>query len=92
MNINWTVRLKNRDFWIALIPALLLLVKQVAGIFGIDLDFSLLQSQILAVIGTIFMILVIIGVVNDPTTDGFKDSTQAMTYEEPKVSEVPDGK
>lgn len=86
MKINWLVRFRNRDFWFALIPAVLLLVKQVAEIFGIELDFSLFEVQILAVVGTLFAIAAIIGIVNDPTTASLDDSTQAMTYEEPKES------
>lgn len=38
MNINWTVRLKNKTFWLALIPAVLLLVQVVAAVFGYTLD------------------------------------------------------
>ena len=29
MNINWKVRIRNKNFWLALIPALLLLVQWV---------------------------------------------------------------
>lgn len=86
MKINWTVRFKNKDFWFALIPAILLLVSQVAEIFGYELDFSVFEVQIMAVIGTLFAIAAILGIVNDPTTESFEDSTQAMTYEEPKAS------
>lgn len=32
--INWTVRVKNKAFWVALIPAVLLLVQVVAAVFG----------------------------------------------------------
>ena len=32
MKINWTVRLKNKTFWLALIPAVLLLVQAVAAV------------------------------------------------------------
>lgn len=86
MKINWQVRFKNKDFWVALIPAVLLLISQVAEIFGITLDFKLFEIQIIAVVGTIFAIAAILGIVNDPTTASFEDSAQAMTYEEPKES------
>lgn len=86
MKINWQVRFKNKDFWVALVPAVLLLIAQVAEIFGITLDFKLFEIQIIAVIGTIFTIAAILGIVNDPTTASFEDSTQAMTYEEPRVT------
>ena len=32
--INWIVRIKNKNFWLAAIPALLLLVQTVAALFG----------------------------------------------------------
>ena len=34
-NINWLVRIKNKSFWIALIPAILLLIQVVAAVFGV---------------------------------------------------------
>lgn len=86
MKINWTVRFKNKDFWVALIPAVLLLVMQVAEIFGIELEFRVFEQQIIAVVGSVFAIAAILGIVNDPTTASFDDSAQAMTYEEPKES------
>lgn len=85
MNINWKVRLKNKAFWVALIPAVLLLTTQVAAIFGITLDFGVLQEQLIAVVGTVFTLLAILGIVVDPTTEGVSDSLQAMGYEHPKT-------
>lgn len=85
MNINWKVRIRNKAFWVALIPAVLLLVTQVAAIFGIALDFGVLQEQLIAVVGTIFTLLAILGIVVDPTTEGFGDSIQALQYEHPKT-------
>ena len=38
MKINWTVRLKNKAFWLALIPALLLVIQTVAALLGFTLD------------------------------------------------------
>jgi len=45
MNINWKVRLKNKSFWLALIPAVLLLVQVVAAVFGYTLDLGDLGSD-----------------------------------------------
>lgn len=86
MNINWKVRIKNPNFWLALIPALLLLVQVVAAVFGFTLDLNELGEKLLAVVNALFAVLTILGIVNDPTTAGVSDSTQAMTYEEPKKS------
>lgn len=84
MKINWTVRIKNKAFWVALIPALLLLAQQIASVFGFTLDLTTLQEQALGIVGTVFTLLALFGVVNDPTTAGASDSSQAMTYTEPK--------
>lgn len=87
MNINWKVRFANKYFWLALIPAVLLLVQVIAAVFGFELDLSVLGERLLAVVNASFAVLAIIGVVNDPTTKGVQDSAQAMTYEEPKAKE-----
>ena len=85
MKINWIVRLKNKAFWVAIIPAILLLAQQICGMFGIKIEIAGLTDQLLAIIGTVFAILSLIGVVNDPTVATLSDSSQAMTYTEPKV-------
>lgn len=82
--INWTVRFKNKTFWLALIPAALLFIQAVAKVFGFGLDFGELGNNLTAVVNTIFALLAVLGVVVDPTTKGTSDSEQAMTYGEPK--------
>lgn len=82
--INWKVRLKNKNFWLALIPALLLLVQAVAYVFGFSLDLSEMGDKLLAVVNALFAVLAILGVVTDPTTAGLSDSNLAMMYEKPK--------
>lgn len=84
MSINWRVRLKNKAFWVALIPAYLLLVQQVCAVFGVQLDFGELQAQLVAIVNTVFTLLAILGIVADPTTAGVGDSEQAIGYDEPK--------
>ena len=81
--INWTVRIKNKIFWITLVPLVLLLVQQVCVIFGIQLDFTSLQEQLIAIISTVFALLALLGIVVDPTTEGVGDSERALGYEEP---------
>ena len=71
--INWKTRLKNKTFWLSLIPAVLLLDQQVAALFGVTLDLSPLQSQLTALAGTVFSILALLGIVADPTTPGITD-------------------
>lgn len=84
MNINWKVRFANKDFWMTFIPAVLLLIATVAELFGYTLDLGDLGNQLLEVVKSVFMILTILGIVNDPTTKGTSDSAQAMTYEKPR--------
>ena len=83
-NINWMVRIKNKAFWVAIIPAILLLIQVVAAVFGFTLDLGDLGNKLLAVVNAAFGVLTILGVVTDPTTAGISDSEQAMTYTEPK--------
>lgn len=85
MKINWTVRLKNKAFWVAIVPAILLLAQQVCGMLGVKIEIAGLTDQLLAIIGTVFVILALVGIVNDPTVATLSDSEQAMTYTEPKV-------
>lgn len=82
--INWTVRLKNKNFWLSLIPAVLLLIQTVAAVCGYTLDLGELGNRLIAVVNAVFGVLVILGVVVDPTTKGVADSNQAMEYKKPK--------
>ena len=82
--INWIVRIKNKNFWLTAIPALLLLVQTVAALFGFTLDLGEIGDKLLAVVHALFALLAILGVVNDPTTAGLSDSEQARSYDRPK--------
>ena len=84
MKINWMVRIKNKAFWLAMIPTLLLLAQQVCRLFGVELDVAWLSEQLKEIVMTAFIILALLGVVNDPTTATMNDSAQALTYEAPK--------
>lgn len=82
--INWKVRIRNKAFWLYLIPAILLLIQSVAAVFGYEINFNILGDRLAAVVEAIFTVLAILGIVVDPTTNGVKDSQLAMTYETPK--------
>lgn len=84
MKINWKVRIKNKLFWVAIIPAVFLLIQQVLALFGIAFDTTVLVEALLSIVGTVFSILAILGIVVDPTTNGVKDSEQALEYDKPK--------
>lgn len=84
--INWIVRIKNKAFWVALIPLMVLLIQQIAGLFGLNIDLGDIGNKIVDIINIVFAILALLGVVNDPTTKGLSDSKNALTYTEPKDS------
>lgn len=84
MNINWKIRAKNKNFWIAIIPAILLLTQAIAQVFGFTIDFGKLGNNLLDVVNAAFVVLSLLGIVTDPTTQGVSDSTQALLYTEPK--------
>lgn len=81
--INWKVRILNKTFWITLVPALALLLQTFLAVFNIRLELGDTTEKLLVFINALFAVLVIVGIVNDPTTSGVSDSTRAMTYERP---------
>lgn len=81
--INMTVRLKNKAFWLAIVPAVLLLAQVCAAPFGYQWDFVVLNRQLADIINAAFAVLSILGVVTDPTTQGIGDSERAMSYIRP---------
>lgn len=87
MKINWKVRIKNKTFWLSVVPAVLLLVQSLAAPFGYKFDFGVLNQQLAEIINAAFVVLAILGVVVDPTTTGVADSTQALSYDQPKGSD-----
>lgn len=82
--INWTVRFKNKQFWVSFVPAVLLLIQVIAAVFGFELDLGDLGNKLLDVINALFAVLALLGIVTDPTTSGVSDSTLAMSYDKPK--------
>ena len=74
--INWRVRLRNKTFWLTLVPLLVLLTQQL-GLNWVPKNWE-------SIFGTIMAILTVVGIINDPTTVGVKDSEQALNYVVPK--------
>lgn len=74
-NINWKLRFKNKATLLAIAGTLILLAQQL----GLKLP-----DNIEDVVNTVLTLLVLLGVVNDPTTVGLKDSNKALTYDKPK--------
>ena len=83
MKINWIVRIKNKAFWMAVIPALAMVAQAIAALFGYNIDLTTWVGKLQAVVNAVFALLVILGIVVDPTTDGVGDSNRAMNYQEP---------
>ncbi|NKN40460.1 phage holin [Streptococcus alactolyticus] len=73
--INWKLRFKNKATLLAIASTVILLIQQ--------LGFKL-PDNIEDVVNTVLTLLVLLGVVNDPTTAGVGDSAEALTYTEPK--------
>lgn len=82
--INWKVRFRNKAFWLAFIPAVIMVVKTFGHVLGFELDLTTVNADLSACVDAVFMLLAVIGIVVDPTTDGIYDSYQALTYDEPK--------
>lgn len=87
MKLNLIVRVRNKAFWCFMIPMVIVLIQQIAKLFGFELHLEGIGNQLVAIVETIFLILGGIGVVVDPTTEGLQDSNLAMTYEVPKPKE-----
>ena len=83
MKLNWKVRIKNKAFWLAVIPAIALVAQAVAALFGYTIDLTSIVGKLQAVVNAVFALLVILGIVVDPTTEGVNDSNRAMGYDVP---------
>ena len=81
MKINWKLRLQNKATLTALVLSLISLIYQVLGLFNVIPPIS--ESEVVNIVGMIINLLVLLGVVIDPTTEGVDDSIRAMNYEEP---------
>lgn len=72
--INLKLRLKNKATLVALISAVFLMLQQ----FGLHIPTNIQEG-----VNTFVGILVILGIVTDPTTKGIGDSERALSYEQP---------
>ena len=83
MKINWKLRFQNKTTLTAIILALVALVYQVLGLFGVVPKIS--QDELTTVIGMVINLLCLLGIVVDPTTNGVSDSARALTYDTPRA-------
>lgn len=84
MKINWKVRLRNKTFWITLVPAVLVLLQYVSALFGYRLEIKDVSNQLIDIVNALFVVLSIVGVVNDPSTHSLNDTKLVMEYDEPR--------
>lgn len=87
--INWKVRFKNRNWVIAFISQILIIAEMiVSGMNSMGLiHFQLtdaIQNSILTFVNAVFVLLSMLGIIQDPTTKGYRDSEHALKYKEPK--------
>lgn len=72
--IDWKARLRNKAFWLAMIPALFLLLQRIGTLLGVEINFELVGQQIKGIAEAAFSLLIILGIVVDPSTEGVTDS------------------
>ena len=72
--INWKLRFQNKATLLAIASTVILLIQQ--------LGFKL-PDNIADIVNTFLTLLVLLGVINDPTTEGISDSPKALTYAGP---------
>lgn len=73
--INFKLRLQNKATLVALISAVFLMLQQ----FGLEIPRNIQEG-----VNTLVVILVILGIVTDPTTKGVGDSERALNYNQPR--------
>lgn len=78
MRINWKVRLKNKAWLLSFTACIVAFIYQVLGYLGVVPPIS--EDQIINGISAVLNLLVMLGVIVDPTTEGVNDSDRAMEY------------
>lgn len=73
--INLKLRFKNKVTLAALISAVFIMLGQ----FGLEVPHNIQEG-----VNTLLGILVLLGIVVDPTTKGVADSERALNYNEPR--------
>lgn len=89
MKINWIARIKNPIFWVQVAGTIILTALTYNSLQPTDLTSWAGVGQLLLGIVTNPYLLIsclwaVWNAVNDPTTSGVTDSTQALTYTAPK--------
>lgn len=88
MKVNWKVRFGNKVWLVSFFSVIVTFVYTVLGMFDIFPEVT--QNTIMQIITTFLTFLSLIGVIVDPTTEGYGDSKRALGYETPWVDEQED--
>lgn len=81
--MNLKVRLKNIHFWIPIISGFFVLVRATMELLGLNWPVDEVQEITINLLYWVFSVLALIGIVNDPTTQGLYDSERALSYDRP---------
>ena len=89
MKINWKVRIRNPQWWFSVALSVAVPIGAYYGLTGSDVTswgvfFSTLKRAVLNPYVCFTVIASVWNAVVDPTTQGFYDSEQAISYERPK--------
>ena len=87
--INWKVRFKNKIWLAAFLAALITFAYQIFSMLGIVPPVS--QEGAAQIAKIEINLLVMFGIVVDPTTTGLSDSNQAMCYSRPREEDQDGG-
>ncbi len=87
--INWKVRFKNWTWVAGFLSQIMIVIELVLtglntlGVTHIQLT-DAVKNYILTLANAVFILLSMLGIVQDPTTKGYSDSDQALEYDKPK--------
>lgn len=81
MKVNWKVRFKNKVFLGSFLSLIISFVYSMLALF--DVFPSITKNNVLEVVNQVLTFLGLLGIIVDPTTEGFSDSNRAMSYDEP---------
>jgi len=85
--VNMKARLRSKPFIAAIVSAIGVLVVQVGNAFGVDLSAQVEQG--ISIVASVVMVLVIAGIVIDPTVEGFGDSDLSLGKDRPSKQHTP---
>lgn len=79
--MNIKVRLRNKTFWLGVIPATISFVYTILASF--DIVPAISEALLIKLASVVISALALFGVFVDPTTKGARDSLRALAYELP---------